>query len=572
MEAALRLHDWWVNRHPLLRVFMVLAVLGALGYFLAPIGISAFRDWRATRTAEEARVALERGDHVAARDLALQVIRADREGSEEVFPVLMRAGDILGDTFAAPAAATVWRSEVAESERLEAWNVLARRMPTAPLLGLYGAAGADLQQRPEVVGPLIDRALDEGNLRLVGELLGTLPRPLDDAIEARRLRALSESSAAEDRSDFIRGLVTATYEREDSDALWLELLARVPGSEFTGRVAEAFGRFLDRFPEDDVAAGLQRGRLRMATDPARADYHFIEAYERYGDQAPWQTARWCRELGRDSWARERVPLDVPSEEPDHLKLQVALLRDANQAEEAAGLLEAAAAVKPDGWRSGLWRCWAAALRGDEETQEREASRTLEREAENSRAEAPLELAREAGRLGFDALARDAWALAYQRGVGPLPLAASMGRLLPALEAEGEEDALIAVMSRLSEFEPGNPLVQRHFAYLRLTNGLADPGTIIEELQPIQQRQPESMSLRIVLSLAHLLAGQTARAAELTEVEDVDWFGVPDNARALRVAVLRAVGRGEEAEIYAEGLDIEALLPSEQRLYEALLED
>ncbi len=134
-----------------------------------------------------------------------------------------------------------------------------------------------------------------------------------------------------------------------------------------------------------------------------------------------------------------------------------------------------------------------------------------------------------------------------------PKAASAAELLP-------------VYSEMLESFPNFQEARSDYAYLCLLSGnnLEEAGEVSRE---ILAKDPNSLAAISVAALAYYKSGEFSKAASLYDGKMVLWKTAPPQWKAVRVAVLFALGRNKEAAELAATIDVSNLRPEERQLLE-----
>ena len=104
-------------------------------------------------------------------------------------------------------------------------------------------------------------------------------------------------------------------------------------------------------------------------------------------------------------------------------------------------------------------------------------------------------------------------------------------------------------------------------YLRLLTGEANP-KMRERSRELLAKNPAVLAYRTTCALYELRAGDAAAAAKLYEGWQIDWKTAPDRFKVVRVAVLDAIGKKEDAQTLRDSIDAKRLRPEEVKLLDA----
>ena len=104
-------------------------------------------------------------------------------------------------------------------------------------------------------------------------------------------------------------------------------------------------------------------------------------------------------------------------------------------------------------------------------------------------------------------------------------------------------------------------------YLRLLTG--DPSEKLRDRsRELLAKAPAVLAYRTTAALGELRAGDAAAAAKLYDGWQIDWAAAPDRFKVVRVAVLEASGKKEDARSLRDSIDSTHLRPEEVKLLEA----
>lgn len=124
--------------------------------------------------------------------------------------------------------------------------------------------------------------------------------------------------------------------------------------------------------------------------------------------------------------------------------------------------------------------------------------------------------------------------------------------------------LIPVYEELTTDFPMISDAHNDLAYLKLLTNEAPEETVKFATQ-IQKKDPPTLATLSISSLALLKTGRAAEADAIFEGKDIAWKNAPAPWKAVRVAVLAAVGKKEEAHALAATINKDQLRPEELSL-------
>lgn len=144
--------------------------------------------------------------------------------------------------------------------------------------------------------------------------------------------------------------------------------------------------------------------------------------------------------------------------------------------------------------------------------------------------------------------------------GFLGLIRSTPRNTPAKE-------LIPIYVELTNDFPMLAEAQNDLAYLKLLTN-EDPEGTINFAKEIQKTDPPTLATLSISSLALLKAGRPTDAEAIYDGKSISWNNAPAPWKAVRAAVLHAVGKNMEADALAATIDKKLLRPEEVELLQA----
>jgi predicted Zn-dependent protease len=178
----------------------------------------------------------------------------------------------------------------------------------------------------------------------------------------------------------------------------------------------------------------------------------------------------------------------------------------------------------------------------------------------------------ARKAGMGDEAEQALTEAILRGRGPLPLYADIKPLLGSLSEKGRENVLMQICAIYLLFEPGNPMLLTHYAYLACLNDLAEPATILQAAEPLAKAFPDALPIQCLLAVTHLSAGKPAEAATALDSMKVDLQQIPPGFRAV-ILVTRALnGKIANDDPLIQQLPWQKMLPSERKKFSQWLNE
>ncbi len=562
-----RLHDFWVDRHPLVRFGIILLVIGGLAAGLAKPALGFYRSWQSDRKTDAAAQALAASRHAEARDLALRALRAGGD-EQRLIPILLRASSALNDTRQVDMAlALILADDIAADDRLLAWDVLCDHAPGWPLMMIWGELSRQGVGTEAMALELVDRLLRDELLVEAAQVLAPLPPSDDDEREARLLELLLAKDTPEAHREFMSKLLGLLLDRPESRERWLDAFDRLPFGAMNEREAESMIYTLRAGGPLAGVDHLRDGRCRMRFEPDKADEHFATALRMAAGVDPAARAAWCLRVGRPQAAAEQLPVDPPL--AGQLELQWRILEALGDREAQLKFLAQAPEHAAYDWQGALCRVQAARLEGDDKELRNARQDVLRQALESAAHEAPVDLARRAEELGLRATAAEAWLQAVGHRRGPVPLSRRLKWVIEFFAAEKREDELLATLAAYRAIEAGNPVITAQHDYLACLQGRLEPTELIANVEPILAQRPDELPLQAIVALGHLLLEQPDKAVAVTDEPTKDWFAVIPLYRAIRALALEQSGHPDEAAVLFEDLPWSELMPSERRVLEAL---
>jgi len=570
MSVFNRFHDRWENLHPLWRVAGVLVVLAGLAIGASGPGLELYRGWKNDRNLAGAKEALMHGNYSEARELSLQVLRADAS-RHEALAVLLPAANALGDPRSAEfALGMLGQKESAASDRTLAWEIVCRSCSAGYVFGVWPALPEPERANPDFVALLFDRMLREGLEDDAALLLRQQPQPLLPQLHLRYMQLFIHKGTGEAYREFQRTLNAHLAAGRGNMEPEVALIDQLPQSSLLADTFAALSQWQKKQGKADAASELRLARCEMASAPGRADDIFSAALARYRDSDPIATASWCLRTGRPDAVPALLDSPAAAGNEELFELRCRLNEKTGYLKEWAALLDQppASAFLPVVFCD---RAYVASRVTDEDARKKAEDEALRSASESLANDAFIRLARRATSRGLDDLALRAWVEAIRRRSGPLPLANDIKHVIEQLAIAKKESELLEVLTSYRLVEPGNPMIFVQYDYLACLNGTIDPDALIDDLTPIHKKFPDALPVRCVLALAHLIEGRGKEALRLTDGDEIDWFAAGAAHRAIRGIILRENGRDEEAAVFLEDFPWDALLPAEKRTLAALTE-
>ncbi len=571
MTAFNRCRDRWVDLHPLWRALAVVAVVAGTGLAAGPPLLGAYRGWQTSRQYAAAIAASENGQHSAAIELSLQVLRAE-PSRKELLPVLFRASDALGDSRRIRFARLLLEAGEKHlgSDRLWAWQALCGSAPAGPVFSLWEDLPPDERKNAAFVAPLIDRMLADGMIIEAADLLQEHDQPLPPQLNQRLMRVLLATGNDGSFLVFQENLIARLKARADGVDLLVPLLDVVPQEVLSATVFDPLAAWEENEAASDPPTVLRLARCEMAAHPDRADGVFARILAACGGKDPLATARWCLDVRRPEAARELLAGFDPGEDAEAFAI---LCRIHEESGDLAGW-----AATLDDPPPGVFlptvvcdRAHIASLTGETTGLSRTEEAALQAAAGSLAEDALIRLARHAEFREMQAFANRVWVEAIRRGTGPLPAGSRLRSVFEELAVSGKEIELLDALTVYRNFEPRNPAIIVQHGYLSCLTGHSTPAILAKDLAPIHARLPDFKPVRGVLAFARLLEGRPEEAVALTDGSDFARPDTPPSYRAIRGIALAQLGRNDEASELLEEVRWDEMLSSERRILRGLME-
>ena len=556
----------WLNgrRRTLVLVVAVLAVIAA---FAAKPAYHELKARRAVSLAQSAGLALDRGEAAEASNLlrqaALMAFDDERVSNLVTFHAA-RAGD--------PAS-------VAEiGKKLDAGQASAGEILVFGERSLSAGRGADARRALEALpsGDLppadsVRRAvLEAGLLSAQGQaeaaesvLRKALPAAPDPGADRLRVALANLLLAGSDRTRAAeaRELLETAAEGDDDAALDARRVLAASSAGISPGAQAELAAAIDRLrahPRASTPDELLIARIMVSSDPARAAEAAGNLVSRLRElAAPLDdrvaAARWLIALPAHEAVLELVRADEVPGHAGALMVRLDALSGLERWDECRELIETHRGGALPDTLYHLFRARIAGATGDPEGADA-AKRELRRAVQFDELPHVLFAARYAEAVGWKPEAFAAWRiLASDSGAKTEALRGQIRNLPPtATAADG-----LAVTRELLAVAPEDASGRLSAAYFSLLAG-RDVDDAAATADEFLAADPESVDIRRVAALARLRGGRPDDGLALLP-ED----GGESRWLALRTALLRAAGQGDEADRLAAGIDPDGLLPEER---------
>ena len=436
----------------------------------------------------------------------------------------------------------------------------------AQLLALDGSWDAAISMARKAVAQQADHTSED----LV--LASLLSRAAERAPEAVQTRMRSEAI------DLLANLVNRPEQAGIEAISALVSLARQPAAAalLAGRKVSAWVDSAAQHPKSNPRLRVAAWDLRLAATPSDSENVFREFLAKWrgaAAQEQLEAARWLNQHGRPALSLE---LSAPQQDSSaewllvHLDALAAtnrwdavlerLQNPSGQAAKLQGTLRALFAMRA---RTELHQPFDRA----------DAWRDIQILARNETVHDQLYVAQYAERTGERAqaaiiyrriLERTGTASTFDLGLSNEEKMACHSGLIRAASETAPAAEVLPLLEAMSADFPGMAEAANDTIYLRLLTGDFND-RMPDRLRPLLQKNPALLAYRTTLALYELRAGHAAAAAKLYDGWTIDWATAPDRFKAVRVAVLDASGRREDAQTLRAMIDPKKLRPEEAAL-------
>jgi hypothetical protein len=552
------------------RLILAAAILLPLAAVATPTIGRFYRDWQDQRMLQEAREAMIRNQPADARVRAQHLIRRGKF-TQDAYPILLKSSEALGDPRRGDHARAFLRKMPPDSaDRPLAWRIVCRDCSTWLVLFTWASLPADEQARPDFVVPLLDRLHINQLHDHARELIATLPEPWPVEIELRRLRIDLADRQGISSIPIQHDIARILAHSPGFASPLLELLDELPQQELLHDTSAKWLRALGDPPGDlSTIDRLRRARLQMAADPERADSIFNEIIRHHRVTDLLATIRFCIQTGRYAEAGELLRETDPATEPEAHRLarQVAELTD--ELERWQELVSAP--IPSDDLPELHADAVFVARKIDAATSAPVEAAAIRATSALVADDALIRLARRAEFRGMDDFAQRAWLAAIRHQRGPLPLSSHIEPLIRDLAAAGRENEIADLLASYRNAEPGNLVILIQHSYLSCLLGRIPPSSLIRDLTPLLEKSAETPALRFAIALGHLLEDRPMETLSLIDPVAPQVIAASPAYQAIRATAMDTAGQPDTAAPLLAKVDWNALLPSEKRLLQQVIQ-
>lgn len=512
----------WVNIHPLVRVFLVFALLAGGGLPTLQPAYRAIKNWRVERNLRDALQAYENRDFYRARDLSLAVLQSGSPNIEAL-RIFGKSCEELGDPRHQQIVfALLSHPEATEEDRLNGFPSIVKDSPLGQVGRVWTTLAETSRTQPATAAAFARRLRTEARYREAAQVLLQIPEKQRDAPLRIELARLMIAVANRDDVNVAQQMVVDGLQKDEpsQQSLWLGILECVPVAQ------------LNR----EILAPLQQDKLRASlSDKAMARLKWADI------RIPWNAATEAERSALLSGIGERVAAGLDTSQKSHV---IRLLHDLGEHER---LLDLFSAGDGDFERSAIRRMWLSAMKAEKladakswmelgvdrfPAYEVQAYRAITESAAGNASTSStawkdalefattaspssrelLALYQIARRHGSEESAASAMLAAIRKGNGPLPLYESLLPLMESLAKQGKDQTLMEICSQYRTLEPWNPTIQVQYAYLACLQEMVDPGLLIDPLAALAARLPDELPIHTTLATVLVANGRIDDAA------------------------------------------------------------
>ena len=557
----------WLDLHPFVRLVSALLVLGLAAMFVAKPAYQKARYWWYGRHLAEAKQAVHEGRMEKAKELSQTLLRAGDPRVLEALRVLEQSMIALQDPFRVEIArALMNHPQGTREDRLRGFRLVAGEAP----LGLAGQAWVHLQEEdrtsPDFAFTFADRLIESGRLKEAAGVIQATPNADTEWEAERRMIRILIGTGNE------YAVVEAHNRLEkkwppDNKASALDLLEEIPIDRLKPGLLRASAAKLDvSVPRE----ALLLARLAFAKTNAPREEIVDKAVADWRAKVPREVAAFLRDTGMRRRLMEEFPPAALGEFPDLTEMLI----EAATREQDWTLAKEYLKAAPETFDKVTRLAWSTAVHakaGDEAASEdawREA--TIEAGAHREAA-GWLKMAEILRATGVTAKEYESMYQAILRVRGKLPLFENLRPIMEAFYEEDREKAMLQICSVYLLFEPGNPALLSHYAYLSCVTGTGDPALLVKAMGPLAEAFESLAPAQCVLTTIHLFREDFDEAGRIAGRVKVPLASLPPGYRtALICARVKAGILPAESE-EARGIPWQSMMQSERRFFGRILQ-
>ena len=560
------IREW--NVVPEARIVGLVALFIGLGVLAIP-GYRIASDYRADESLEAAKVAVQNGDWVTARDQASSVLE-HRQDDFDAYRIWARALAKLGGPLGGTAAGKVMTDvRATRDDRLEALRVVVAQAPQAQALDLYRNLSAEFTAQAEFRAAVVPLRIQRGESELAEKELREVVRSEDGPdVHLELLRVLCSRPTAQrvaEARQIFSELVAANASNQALEAL--SLLGSVTGGLASGAPLPDLPDWLSHQSKAKACHHLLGINPAIDAEPTGATRWYKTAVERFLASDPGPLGAWLIQHGQAEMAARVLEKQAASNGDAYLaRLRALLLLEQRPAIEAA-LRRAPASA--DFAEVEMARAKFAMLCANPVAAHVAWTRAEGHAVFDTTRNRLIEIARTAMDCHDMEAAADAWVEAIRLGWGPLPLYGDLRPVYASLAAAGRSEDLLEIFRVLRRFEPSNAELQNHACYLGLIHAAESPDQVAAATLKLLEEE-ECDEFYVTLMLAAMLDGRgfdaLACLPKLRDSKDVPPMmltALEGTAQVLSDQIEAGTGLLNE-------VDWRSFMPQERRVFRDLL--
>ncbi len=560
----------WANLHPAGRIGVSLLVIAAIGFFGLKPSYAEFKKWRITRNLSAAKVAIKESRMQEARDLSLVVLRSGDPGIE-AYRILEKSTEALRDPRHADIArGLMFHEDSSDEDKLRGFQGILMSTPLAPVGQAWALFPEKLRTESRFAAAFAKRLAAGHRWKEAASVLVAVPEGERDGEWARQLTSVligtntfAAYQAAQSTID--TGIVT----EEPDITEWVALLEKIPVLSLQGdkltRVIKILGQH-----EENARFVLMLARIQCAMNFKARSSIINESVTRWKETNPEALATFLKDFGLSDLLLKTFKDEAISAHPRIVRDLLDVLIRMENWEEVTRLLEAHPDAMP-AYETLAYRAIAAEKTGDSSTGNRLWTTAMEKAKAGNIADPLLLLNEIAESKGINDFAEKSLIEAIRIGRGPLPLYSELMPLLISLRKAERENVILEICAIYLAYEPGNPVLLTHYAYLACLNELADPATVLKAIKPLAEALPNELPIQRVLATLYLLDGQSAKACEIFKNAEIGDGKSPIEYQLASYIALVLDGQMKADDPKITQFPMNLLLPSERKRFRELLQ-
>jgi len=547
---------WFLSLRTRTKVILgVIILLLALGVVFRRPMWEAFASWRAENLLEEARQYAEDENWEDVERTAMASLQL--ESSVDAYRLLTEAFVQNREPRILQAAAGLFsHPEATLEDRTRAIEVFLDKKQVVAAAPMVESLDAAEREDPAMHYQLVRFHLMAGNYGKAAEMADAVPaaerNPALDLLLAQGFAASGKEEAKGATAARLGRVLTGEDDNLARQAM--RLLAALPDKWISQKLAE---KALERFGGNESLPLADRLRLdlfRIGLGVVEREKLVEETIAKNRQEHLEELVAWLARLGE---AQRIVDLTDPSRRPEGLSAtlfekRAGALEGLGKLEELKQELEDPPVDIPDVRLLAARAALATKLENESEAV------ILWQQAFEAAENDPsrnwfYQISSSAARAGLRDRQMEALARAIEHPRGTPPQARQLESLFAWLYETGDIERLLKINYQLLAREPGNPGLVNNYHYLKVLLGEATENDV-EVLRRLVETFPDIPQFRSSYALALLKTGQPGPAlAALDEIEE-PLAERPPADKAVYAAVLAGLGRHDEVEKLAAGID------------------